>query len=151
MKNIVLKELDITNIVKKSIEKNLLSEKFSVEPEIERTDRESELDNLFGSYSYHIPDDVIRYMRKNPRRIIERMIKIYGEESFMRYVDQSLNKSSKELSEGSADENDDGIITPEELYSHFDTNKDGVVTMSDYAKHVKFHCKNPDILEKYGL
>tara|TARA_B110000503_G_scaffold87373_1_gene132744 strand:- start:2301 stop:2951 length:651 start_codon:yes stop_codon:yes gene_type:complete len=56
---------------------------------------------------------------------------------------------TKKLNEDSADINQDGIITPEELYQHFDLDGDGVVTMVDYAAHVDFHCENPELLDQY--
>lgn len=152
MKNYYLNESDITKIIKNSIEKKLLSENFNVEPEVEKQPREYSLDKVFGKYEFDIPDDVIRYMRKNPRRIIDRLIKIYGEEKFMNYVDLSLSKSgsSGELKEGgSADMDEDGVITPYELYEHFDVNGDGIVTMEDYVEHIDFHCSNPDKLDKF--
>ena len=52
-----------------------------------------------------------------------------------------------QINEDSADINQDGIISPEELYQHFDLDGDGVVTMADYAAHVDFHCENPELLQ----
>lgn len=61
-----------------------------------------------------------------------------------RVVEQKLSH----INEDSADINQDGIISPEELYQHFDLDGDGVVTMADYAAHVDFHCENPELLQK---
>ena len=89
MKKIILTESDITKIVRKSIQNKLNEDKFSVEPEIPRQPRETEIDRLFGKYTYHVPDDVIRYMRKNPALIVKRLLDIYGEDKLMNYVDMA--------------------------------------------------------------
>lgn len=89
MKKITLTESDITNIVKKSIERKLNEDKFSVEPDVPRQPRERDIDNLFGKYTYHVPDDVIRYMRKNPALIIKRLVGFYGADAIRRYVDMA--------------------------------------------------------------
>jgi hypothetical protein len=39
-------------------------------------------------------------------------------------------------------------ITKDELHEHFDLNNNGIVTLDDYANHIKFHCKNPEVLEE---
>ena len=96
MKKIVLTESDITKIVKKSIEKKLNEDKFSVEPEISRQPRERDIDNLFGKYTYHVPDDVIRYMRKNPALIVKRLVDIYGEEKMRHYIDMASKPDEME-------------------------------------------------------
>lgn len=45
--------------------------------------REVELGTgVFGKYSEEIPPIVIRYMRKNPRLIIQRLKSIYGDKIF---------------------------------------------------------------------
>lgn len=90
MKKFVLTESDITKIVKKSIERKLNEDKFSVEPDIPRQPREKDIDSLFGKYTYHVPDDVIRYMRKNPALIIKRLVDIYGEDKVKQYVDNAV-------------------------------------------------------------
>lgn len=103
MKKIILTESDITKIVKKSIERKLNEDKFSVEPEVPRQPRERDIDNLFGKYTYHVPDDVIRYMRKNPALIIKRLVDIYGEDKVRQYIDgpvktRDLNKDTEDPS-----------------------------------------------------
>ena len=96
MKKITLTESDITKIVKKSIERKLNEDKFSVEPEVSRQPRERDIDQLFGKYTYHVPDDVIRYMRKNPALIVKRMVDIYGEEKMRQYIDMSVKPNEME-------------------------------------------------------
>lgn len=53
--------------------------------------RETEIGDVFGKYSEEIPPIVIRYMRKNPRRIIQRLFDIYGDK-MMDYIEDAQNK-----------------------------------------------------------
>ena len=92
MNKITLGEGDLKRLIKKSLGKNLLESSFSVEPDIPETKRETGLRNVFGSYSEEIPNDVLRYMRKNPKLIIKRMIELYGEK-FFDYVGQTVSES----------------------------------------------------------
>lgn len=150
MKKIILTESEITKIVRKSIETKLNEDKFSVEPEVSRQPREKDIDSLFGKYTYHVPDDVIRYMRKNPALIVKRLLDIYGEDKLMNYVDMARNPKEMdmrldndalrdELEEGSADTNKDGEISKKELHKHFDLDGDGTVTPKEYDKHIEDH------------
>ena len=160
MKKLVVTESQLTKIIQKAVEKKLnedITGEFSVEPNVSKTPRETELENLFGSYSGEIPADIVRYMRKNPRLIMQRLYDMYGDKMYD-YMKDSSKPSKPEgddimiddfiVSEGSADENGDGTISPEELYRHFDLDNDGVVTMADYAAHVDFHCENPELLQQ---
>lgn len=155
MKKLVVSESELTKIIQKAVEKKLnedISEDFSVEPHVGKTPREAELEKVFGSYSGEVPADVIRYMRKNPKLIISRLLDMYGPK-MLDYMTKEVSNDTVEepemedIMEGSADENNDGIISPDELYRHFDLDNDGVVTMADYAAHVDFHCENPDLLQ----
>jgi len=150
MKKIILKESDITKIIKKSIEKKLNEDKFSVEPQISRQPREKDIDSLFGKYTYHVPDDVIRYMRKNPALIVKRLLDIYGEDKLMNYVDMARKPKEMEmrldndalrdeLDDESADTNKNGKISKDELHKHFDLDKDGTVTPDEYDQHIEDH------------
>ncbi len=42
-----------------------------------------------------------------------------------------------------------GSFTPEELYNHFDIDQDGQVSIEDYADHVAYHNRHPDLLAAY--
>lgn len=159
MKKIILTESEITKIVRKSIETKLNEDKFSVEPEVSRQPREKDIDSLFGKYTYHVPDDVIRYMRKNPALIVKRLLDIYGEDKLMNYVDMARNPKEMdmrldndalrdELEEGSADTNKDGEISKKELHKHFDLDGDGTVTPKEYDKHIKDHMNEQKKLVK---
>ena len=44
---------------------------FTVEPNVKKMPREYELSTVFGKYDEEVPNDVLRYMRKNPKGILE--------------------------------------------------------------------------------
>ncbi len=153
MKKLVISESELTKLIQKAVETKLnedIESDFSVEPNVPKTPTEDRLEDVFGKYSGEVPADVVRYMRKNPKLIITRLLDIYGQK-MVNYMVDSLSSQIEDdvenLAEGSADENNDGVISPDELYRHFDLDGDGVVTMADYAAHVDFHCENPDLLQ----
>jgi len=153
MKKLVISETELTKLIQKAVETKLnedIESEFSVEPNVPKTPTEDRLEDVFGKYSGEVPADVVRYMRKNPKLIITRLLDIYGQK-MVNYMVDSLSSQIEDdveiLDEGSADENNDGVISPDELYRHFDLDGDGVVTMADYAAHVDFHCENPDLLQ----
>ena len=43
----------------------------------------------------------------------------------------------------------DGTISPEELYQHFDLNNDGRVTPNEYVDHIEYHAAYPETLDHY--
>jgi len=44
--------------------------------------REKDIEGVFGQYSEEIPPSVLRYMRKNPEKIVKRLYDIYGQQMF---------------------------------------------------------------------
>lgn len=80
----------ITNIIEQSTD-------YSSDIDRPTSDREKDIKSLFGDkYSKYIPNDVIRYLRKNPSAVFERLFKIYGEDSYM-YLDKAKSKLNKWL------------------------------------------------------
>ena len=82
MKKVSVKESQINKIIKELTEKILNEKTFSIEPNVSEIPRERNLRKVFGSYEPEVSDDTIRYMRKNPRLIIKRLIDIYGDKFF---------------------------------------------------------------------
>ena len=70
------------------------------------------------------------------------------ESELTKIIEKVVKQKLSQVNEDSADMNQDGVISPEELYQHFDLDGDGVVTMADYASHVDYHCENPELLQK---
>jgi hypothetical protein len=109
-KRIILSESDLAKIIQKTITKKLNEGNFSVEPEVSIIPREKQVAKVFGKYSGYLPDDLLRYIRKNPSLIVQRLLDIYGD-SLIRYVENAVkNKNrqtiSKEMNEQSELESD---------------------------------------------
>ena len=100
---IIITESQLAKIIKKTITNKLNEGNFSVEPDIEISPREKQVADLFGPYSGHIPDDVLRYMRKNPRLIIQRLLDTYGE-SLIGYVEDAIESRNRQWVSGEMSE-----------------------------------------------
>jgi hypothetical protein len=74
------------NMVKESDEDD-----FTVEPHVKKIPREYEVSTVFGKYGSEIPNDVLRYMRKNPQEIINNLLAIYGD-SLLTRVKKAIEK-----------------------------------------------------------
>jgi len=64
---------------------------FTVEPDVPKTNREYEIGTVFGKYNEKVPNDVLRYMRKNPQGVIENLLAIYGDKLLDR-VEKAIDK-----------------------------------------------------------
>jgi hypothetical protein len=97
----------LVEYIQKSIKKNILEQDYSSDIDRPTSDREVEVKGIFGpKYSRYIPNDVIRYMRKNPSLIFERLYKMYGEDAF-EYLNKAKEKSSRSSSEPMMEQFDD--------------------------------------------
>lgn len=96
-KHIMKKTVSITRDqlvehIRKSISKNLMEQDYSSDIDRPTQPREKGVKTIFGDkYSRYIPNDVIRYMRKNPALIFERLFELYGEDAYM-YLDKAKEK-----------------------------------------------------------
>lgn len=61
--------------------------------------------------------------------------------SYAEIFDKKNNEVEKDFPK------DPDNITKNELHEHFDLDRDGTVTLDEYAEHINYHCKNPDVLE----
>lgn len=87
-KIIKLTENDLTKIIKRVIKE----QDYSTDIDRPTSDREVDVKSIFGDkYGKYIPNDVIRYMRKNPAQIFDRLYDIYGEKSYS-YLDRAKSK-----------------------------------------------------------
>ena len=93
MKKLIIPKTKLTKIIQNAVQKKLNEQNFNIEPHINKTDREVELEKVFGKYSGEIPPDVVRYMRKNPKLIITRLLDIYG----TKMIEYILNDLKSEL------------------------------------------------------
>ena len=70
-----LSEEQITRLMKSQINEA----DYTSDPERDTDPKEVEIKKIFGKYAQHIPNDVIRYIRKNPSAIIKRLKDLYPE------------------------------------------------------------------------
>ena len=57
---------------------------FTVEHNVKKMPREYGLSTVFGKYAEEVPNDVLRYMRKNPKGILEKLYILYGDSVYDR-------------------------------------------------------------------
>jgi hypothetical protein len=100
MKKIVkLTESELENLIKRFLteeesEDDFNDNHFTVEPNVKMIPREKELQGMFGKYENQVPNDVLRYLRKNPQLIMDRLVKIYGEK-FLDFAEKAYVKQYK--------------------------------------------------------
>ena len=80
---------------------NVLEQDYSSDSERPTSDRERQAKSLFGDkYGAYIPNDVIRYLRKNPAQFIKKIYQMYGDRVYD-YLDKAKRQSNDEIvSEG---------------------------------------------------
>ena len=102
MKKVVrLTESELTSLIKTIIKES----DFSVEPHIETQPRERDVRGVFGKkYGAYIPNDVLRYMRKNPKLIFGKLYEIYGDKAYD-YLDMASHKTDEIDFGGEVDDN----------------------------------------------
>ena len=77
-------------------------------------------------------------------------MKRISERSIAKQFLQNLNENyCGDNSQGNHLKTQNGIVSKDELYNHFDLNNDGTVTGEDYANHIEYHCKYPESLDYY--
>jgi hypothetical protein len=103
---------ELVEQIRKSITKNLYEQDYSADMERATQPREFQVKDIFGpTYSRYIPNDVIRYMRKNPAAIFQRLFDIYGEEAFT-FLEKARSKkggSSSSTEEPMMEQNNDDL------------------------------------------
>jgi hypothetical protein len=102
-KTVRLTESDLTKLIKRVVNE---SGDYTVEPDIPTQPREKDVKSVFGQkYGAYIPNDVLRYMRKSPARIFQRLYELYGERSFD-YLNKAKEKSMKGEDQGFPEDNE---------------------------------------------
>ena len=82
----------VQKIIKETEEEELnIGDEFSVEPHVRKQPREKQIEKMFGRYDDQIPNDILRYMRKNPQLMMDRLCRIYGDK-FLDYAERSYIK-----------------------------------------------------------
>jgi hypothetical protein len=101
----IISEKELTDMVKKVILEEKLNNINEATPrrELDRVStnwrqkdfepygREKEIMDAFGPYGNDIPPQVISYLRKNPKRFLQRMVNIYGMDRVLDYIGYDNN------------------------------------------------------------
>ena len=83
MKKIVkITESQINRIVNKTINEQFEMKDATPRRDFKSNPRERQLKDVFGSYGEDVPPVVLRYMRKNPKLIVQKLYDIYGDKMF---------------------------------------------------------------------
>jgi len=121
--------------IRKSISKNLMEGDYSTDVDRPTQPREKQIKSAFGpTYSNYLPNDVIRYLRKNPTEFFKNLFKIYGEDAYM-YLDKAkeqMGDSSEPMMEQDMD--DDYDDEEEEQDPLMETLKDVVNNDGEFSE-----------------
>jgi hypothetical protein len=86
-KIVKISESDLSNIIKKIISE----QDYSSDITRPTSDRERQAKSLFGDkYGNYIPNDVIRYIRKNPTQFFKKIYQMYGDRVY-EFLDKAKN------------------------------------------------------------
>jgi len=126
--------------IRKSISKNLMEGDYSTDVDRPTQPREKQIKSAFGpKYSNYLPNDVIRYLRKNPTEFFKKLFLIYGEDAYM-YLDKAkeqMGDSSEPMMEQDMDDNyddEDDDEEEEEQDPLMDTLKDVVNNDGEFSE-----------------
>ena len=86
----------------------------------------------------------------NERKITREFLNLINESNHQNNTQDYSLDHMENHSDHDLDPDGDGFVTPEDLYSHFDLNKNGQVTTQEYIDHTKFHCAHPESLDHYN-
>jgi hypothetical protein len=81
-----------------------------------------------------------------------KLIREFLDQTNKSYLDNySHNHTLPDHGEPDCDLNvqDDGTITQQDLFHHFDLDDDGRVTAQEYANHIDYHAAYPETLDRY--
>jgi len=102
---------DIKKAIKKTIKEQYeMGDAYRRSPKhggkFKKLPREKGIEGVFGVYGEEMPPAIIRYMRKNPKYIIQRLYDLYGKEVFDKYLPKD-DYVGKMLSKGEFEYDDD--------------------------------------------
>lgn len=113
-RKVKITESEIKRSVRRGLMEKILLEDYEMKDtysiaKYRQTPREGDIEDVFGQYSEEIPPSVLRYMRKNPKAIIQRLYKVYGQQMFD-YISQNLQTPELDL-----EVSDDEVVVDETL------------------------------------
>ena len=159
MKKIKIYESEIKRAVRRKLMENVLSENHEMrdtysKSKYRQSPREEEIEGVFGQYGEEIPPSVLRYMRKNPQKIIKRLFEVYGQQMFD-YISKHLSTPDMELEvEDEEVVVDEGVIQAKdaaqalELEKGLPKDSDTTITVKEEEDWIQSAIKKPGSLSK---
>ena len=134
-KKIRISESEIKRATRRKLMENYLDEQHEMRDTYSRKDyksspREQGVRNVFGKYGEEIPPSVLRYMRKNPTAIVNRLYKLYGDKIFDNVKgseEEFMAVDAQSGKYGPYDRDNDGIASSVDQ----DDDGDGVLDLND--------------------
>ena len=138
-KKVKIYESEIKRAVRRGIMENLfeqheMKDTYS-KSKYRQSPKEAEIEGVFGQYGEEIPPAVLRYMRKNPKRIIERLYDVYGQQMFD-YISQNLSTPDMDIEVADEVVVDEGLIQAKDASQALEIEK-GLPKDSDTTITVK--------------
>ena len=138
-KKVKIYESEIKRAVRRGIMENLfeqheMKDTYS-KSKYRQSPKEAEIEGVFGQYGEEIPPAVLRYMRKNPKRIIERLYDVYGQQMFD-YISQNLSPPDMDIEVADEVVVDEGVIQAKDAAQALEIEK-GLPKDSDTTITVK--------------
>ena len=138
-KKVKIYESEIKRAVRRGIMENLfeqheMKDTYS-KSKYRQSPKEAEIEGVFGQYGEEIPPAVLRYMRKNPKRIIERLYDVYGQQMFD-YISQNLSTPDMDIEVADEVVVDEGVIQDKDAAQALEIEK-GLPKDSDTTITVK--------------
>ena len=139
-------ESDIKKAIKKTIKEQYeMGDAYRRSPKhggkFKKLPREKGIEGVFGVYGEEMPPAIIRYMRKNPKYIIQRLYDLYGKEVFDKYLPKD-DYVGKMLSKGEFEYDDD-----DDFKMNFE--EDLIDEVEDVSGK-KYNLKDPNDLLKFN-
>lgn len=118
-KKIRIYKSDIKKAIKKTIKEQYeMGDAYRRSPrrggKYKKLPREKGIEGVFGVYGDEIPPAIVRYMRKNPKYIIQRLYDLYGKEVFDKYLPKD-DYDGKMLSKGEFEDDEFEMDFEDEL------------------------------------
>lgn len=136
-KKIRISESEIKRATRRKLMENYLDEQHEMRDTYSRKDyksspREQGVRGVFGKYGEEIPPSVLRYMRKNPTAIVNRLYKLYGDKIFDNVKgseEEFMAVDAQSGKYGPYDRDNDGIASSVDQDDDGDGNLDVVMDM----------------------
>jgi len=125
----VLKNNFMNKVSIKESELRMIIQEILGDQNLTLTPTETKLKGVFGRYEPEVSDEVVRYMRKNPRSIIKRLMDIYGEKFFTMVDREKQNWSD---TQGPLDEQ----VRDEDNEFFYDTEAEKRDEINTYIKYM---------------